>query len=80
MIRQMNTDRLNQYVMADVVEAARIENRIAAQRATAEAVAVADAADEAEEAEGEADEADEDIDAEEIEERNADVLPLVVNA
>ena len=79
MIRQMNTDRLSQYVMADVVEAARIENRIAAQRATAEAVAVADAADAAE---GEADEgeADEEIEAEEIEERVADDLPLVVNA
>ena len=66
--------------MADVVEAARIENRIAAQRATAEAVAVAaeaDAADAADEAE---EEADEDIDAEEIEERVADDLPLVVNA
>jgi hypothetical protein len=58
--------------MADVVEAARLENRIAAQRETAEAVAVA--------AEADATEAGEDIDAEEIEMAGADDLPLVVNA
>jgi len=73
-VRQMNADRLSQYVMADVVEAARLENRIAAERATAEAVAVAAEADAAE------GEADEEIDAEEIETSDTDNLPLVVNA
>jgi RNA processing factor Prp31 len=74
MIRQMNTDRLSQYIMMDVVEAARLENRIAAQRATAEAVAVAAEADAAE------GQADEEIEAEEIEERINEDLPLVINA
>jgi len=70
-VRQMNTDRLSQYVMADVVEAARLENRIAAQRATAEAVAVAAEADAAEADEGE---------AEEIETSDPEDHPLIVNA